>query len=264
MNEFQKYAVNPLASFRIDGQTALITGASRGIGAGIAMALAAVGAHVVLVSRTKDELDAVAKTILERGGRATVRVCDVTDASTIRSVIGDLTRLDVLVNNVGTNFPEPMVEVSDEHLDGLLDLNVRACYVTAQAAVRKMLEDPQRRDKGGVVINISSQMGHIGAPDRTVYCMTKHAVEGLTKAMAVELAPYRIRVNSIAPTFVDTPLIRRIVDTPEKHELLVSKILLGRMATVEDIAGAAVYLASPAASMVTGLSLKVDGGWTAQ
>ncbi len=141
---------------------------------------------------------------------------------------------------------------------------MRAAFLVAQAAVRKMLEDPQRAERGGAVINISSQMGHVGSPNRTAYCMSKHAVEGLTKAMAVELAPQRIRVNSSAPTFVDTPLIRRIVDTPEKHDFLVSKIPLGSMASVRDMIGAAIYLASPAAAMVTGTCLLVDGGWTAQ
>jgi NAD(P)-dependent dehydrogenase (short-subunit alcohol dehydrogenase family) len=172
--------------------------------------------------------------------------------------------LDIVVNNAGTNIPEPFLDVTDEHLDRMSDLNVRACFVVAQAAVRKMLEDPARKEKGGVVINVSSQMGHVGSPNRTVYCMNKHAIEGLTKAMAVELASTGIRINSIAPTFVDTPLIRKIIDTPEKHQFLVSKIPMGQMAKVEDIAAAAVYLASPAASMVTGTCLMVDGGWTAQ
>jgi NAD(P)-dependent dehydrogenase (short-subunit alcohol dehydrogenase family) len=155
-----------------------------------------------------------------------------------------------------------MVEVSDENLDAMLNLNVRACFVTAQAAAKKMLS--KQSDTPGVVINITSQMGHVGSPNRTVYCMTKHAVEGLTKAMAIEFADRGLRVNSIAPTFVDTPLIRSIVNTPEKQKFLVSKIPLGHMAQVEDIVGAALYLASPAARMVTGASLMVDGGWTAQ
>ena len=146
----------------------------------------------------------------------------------------------------------------------MIALNTRAVFVVAQAAARKMLQDPARRERGGAVINMSSQMGHVGSPNRTVYCMTKHAVEGLTKAMAVELAPEGIRVNSIGPTFVDTPLVRRIVDTPEKSKFVLSKIPLGRLADVSDIAAAAVYLASPAAAMVTGTCLRVDGGWTAQ
>ncbi|TDV35608.1 NAD(P)-dependent dehydrogenase (short-subunit alcohol dehydrogenase family) [Paraburkholderia caballeronis] len=254
----------PILPFRLDDRVALVTGAGRGIGAATARALADAGAEVVLVSRTRAELEAVAARIERRGGRARVHVCDVTDSAAIRAAIGGLDRLDVVVNNAGTNIPEPFVDVSDAHLDTVLDLNVRAYFVVAQAAVRKMLADPQRAARGGVVINVSSQMGHIGSPNRTAYCMTKHAVEGLTKAMAVELAPQRIRVNSVAPTFVDTALVRSIVDTQEKYDFLVSKIPLGHMAEVRDIAAAVVYLCSPAAAMVTGTSLLVDGGWTAQ
>ncbi|WP_025858324.1 SDR family NAD(P)-dependent oxidoreductase [Pseudomonas sp. CHM02] len=249
-------------SFRLDGKTALITGAGGGIGEGIALTYANAGAHVILVGRDRDPLDPVATYIRSQGGQATVAVCDVTDSTAIRALIDELPVLDILVNNAGTNFPEPMGEVSDEHLDGMLNLNVRACFVTAQAAAKKMLST--EKEVPGVVINITSQMGHIGSPNRTVYCMTKHAVEGLTKAMAIEFADRGLRVNSIAPTFVDTPLVRSIVNTPEKMQFLVSKIPLGHIAQIEDIVGAALYLASPAARMVTGASLKVDGGWTAQ
>ena len=255
-------AVLPL--FRLDGRTALVTGAGGGIGAAIAAALAEAGAHVVLVSRNASQLEAVAAQIRAAGGRAQVRICDVTQSGDVRTMINELARLDIVVNNAGTNIPEPFVEVSEEHLDFVCNLNVRAGFIVSQAAVRKMLEDPERLGKGGVVINISSQMGHVGSPNRTVYCMTKHAIEGLTKAMAIELASQGIRVNSVAPTFVDTPLIRKIVDTAEKQEFLISRIPMGRMAKVQDIAAAVLYLASPAAAMVTGTCLLVDGGWTAQ
>ncbi|WP_165878343.1 SDR family NAD(P)-dependent oxidoreductase [Pseudomonas sp. PAMC 29040] len=251
-----------LPSFRMDSKVALITGAGGGIGAGIALALASAGAHVVLLARSENSLSEVAQIIRKRGGVADVQVCDVTDSAAIRAAIQKLPKLDILVNNAGTNFPEPMLEVSDEHLDAMLDLNVRASFITAQAAAAKMLKNGSA--SGGVIINISSQMGHVGSPNRTVYCMTKHAIEGLTKAMAIEFASEGIRVNTLSPTFVDTPLVRKIVDTPEKESFLVSKIPLGRMAKIEDIVGAALYLASPAARMVTGTSLKVDGGWTAQ
>lgn len=250
--------------FRIDGQVALVTGAGRGIGAEIALQLSRAGAELVLVSRTAMELEEVAARIMSEGGRAHVRVCDVTDSARIRQVVEDLPQLDVVVNNAGNNIPEPFVDVSEAHLDALLDLNTRAVFVVAQAGVRKMLQHPARATRGGTVINISSQMGHVGSPNRTVYCMTKHAVEGLTKAMAVELAPRGIRVNSIGPTFVDTPLVRRIVDTPEKSRFVLSNIPAGRLASVTEIAAAAVYLASPAAAMITGTCLRVDGGWTAQ
>ena len=251
-------------SLRVDGQIALVTGAGRGIGATIARYLAEAGAEVVLLSRTLSELQTVAQQITDSGGRALIRQCDVTDAKALRAIIDELPRLDILVNNAGTNIPEPMIEVSDEHLDHLLNLNIRSCFIAAQAAVKKMLQDPERAKKGGSVINISSQMGHIGSPNRTVYCMTKHAIEGLTKAMAIELAEHNIRVNSVAPTFVDTPLVRQVVNTDEKRAFLFSKIPLGHLAEIEDIAAAVAYLASPAARMVTGTCLKVDGGWTAQ
>ena len=251
-------------SLRLDGQVALVTGAGRGIGATIARYLAEAGAEVVLLSRTLSELQTVAQQIAEAGGRSSIRQCDVIDSKALRAIIDELPRLDILVNNAGTNIPEPMIEVSDEHLDHLLNLNIRSCFIAAQAAVKKMLQDPDRVKKGGSVIHISSQMGHIGSPNRTVYCATKHAIEGLTKAMAIELAEQNIRVNSVAPTFVDTPLVRQVVNTDEKRAFLFSKIPLGHLAETEDIAAAVAYLASPAARMVTGTCLKVDGGWTAQ
>ena len=251
-----------LPSFRLDGKVALVTGAGTGIGAAIAIGLAESGADVLLVGRTQSSLEQTAEAVSKRGGRSRVIVCDVTQSEAVRKIISALPRLDVLINNAGTNFPEPFVDVSDEHLDTMLDLNVRAAFVVAQAAARKMLEDSSRDD--AAIINLSSQMGHVGSPNRTVYCMTKHALEGLTKAMAVELAPQKIRVNSIGPTFTDTPLVRRIVDTPEKRDFVMSKIPMGKLARLEDIMAAAVFLASPAAAMITGTHLIVDGGWTAQ
>jgi len=253
-----------IPSFRLENKLALVTGAGRGLGAAIATGFAQAGAEVVLLGRTRSYLEELSAKIGAGGGRSRVVECDVTDDKALRNAIATLPSLDIVVNNAGTNFPEPFVDVSDDHLDTMLDLNVRACFVAAQASVKKMLEDPSRAKKGGVVINISSQMGHVGSPNRTVYCMTKHALEGLTKAMAVELAPQNIRVNSIGPTFTDTPLVRKIVDTPEKREFIMSRIPLGKLATLGDIAAAAVYLASPAAAMVTGTHLIVDGGWTAQ
>jgi len=253
-----------LPSFRLDGKVALVTGAGRGLGAAIAAGFAEAGAEVILLGRTRADLEEISRQIGSGGGRSSIAACDVTDDGSVRKTIAALPNLDILVNNAGTNFPEPFTSVSDEHLDTMLDLNVRAYFVVAQAAVKKMLEDPARQANGGVVLNISSQMGHVGSPNRTVYCMTKHAVEGLTKAMAVELASRGIRVNSIGPTFVDTPLVRRIVDTPEKREFITSRIPMGTLCRVEDIMAAAVYLASPAAAMITGSHLLVDGGWTAQ
>jgi NAD(P)-dependent dehydrogenase (short-subunit alcohol dehydrogenase family) len=241
-----------------------VTGAGRGLGAETAFALSDAGAEVILLSRTREELEKVANRILSHGGRTKMLVCDLTDAVALRSQIMRLERLDVLVNNAGMNIPEPFVEVSEANLDKQLTLNVRAAFLVAQIAVLKMLEAPNRRERGGSVVNVSSQMGHVGAPRRAVYCMTKHALEGLTKAMAVELAPLNIRVNAIAPTFLDTPMTAPFFRNPEFRDWVTSRIPLGRLGRTDEVARAVVFLASPASSLITGASLAVDGGWTAQ
>ena len=245
----------------MEGRLALVTGAGSGTGRAIATELALAGADVVLVARTESSIQDAAESIREAGGRATGARCDVTDSGALRALIEGLPRLDVLVNNAGTNHPRPFAVVSDEELSALIRLNMRATYVAAQAAVKKMLS---LGTHGGSIVNITSQMGHVGSSERTVYCMTKHGVEGLTKSLAVELAPWNIRVNSVAPTFVDTPLIRRIVNTSELRASLLARIPIGRMARELDIAAAVAYLVSPLAAMVTGTCLRVDGGWTAQ
>jgi len=251
-------------SFRVDGMTALITGAGTGLGAGAAVALAQAGAEVILLGRTESTLAETAEQIHATGGVADVIVCDVCDRESVRDRIAGLKRLDILVNNAGVNHPQPFTEVSDERLDQIVNLNVLATFVVAQAATRKMLEAPDRKERGGAVINMSSQMGHVGAPTRTVYCMSKHAIEGLTKAMAVELAEHGIRVNSICPTFTDTPLVRWLLQSADRRDEVISHIPMGRMGKVEDVMAAVVYLASPAAAMITGTHLIIDGGWTAQ
>jgi NAD(P)-dependent dehydrogenase (short-subunit alcohol dehydrogenase family) len=246
-------------NFRLDGKTALVTGAGRGIGRAVALALAAAGAELVLVSRTKGQLDEVACEIEKDGGKARALSFDVADTAAVRGAFGGLDRLDILVNNAGLNRPQPFLEVDEPTLDLLLGLNVRAAFLVAQAAARLMVAQG-----GGVIINMSSQMGHVGSErDRTVYVMTKHAVEGLTKAMAVELAPKGVRVVSVAPTFVQTPLTKPFFDDPQTRKWIIDRIPLGRGGTVEEVAQAVVFLASPAASLVTGSSLLVDGGWTA-
>jgi NAD(P)-dependent dehydrogenase (short-subunit alcohol dehydrogenase family) len=193
-----------------------------------------------------------------------VIVCDVTKGEQVNSALACLERLDILLNNAGMNIPEPFVDVSEAHLDDMIALNVRAAFLVAQAAVRKMLQDPDRRERGGSIINVTSQMGRVGAERRTVYCMTKHAIEGLTKAMAVELAPINIRVNAIAPTFLETPMTASFFADPEFRTWVTSRIPLGRIGRIDEVTGAVVFLASPAASLITGTSLAIDGGWTAR
>jgi NAD(P)-dependent dehydrogenase (short-subunit alcohol dehydrogenase family) len=246
-------------SFRLDGQVALVSGAGRGIGRGCALALAEAGAEVIALSRTGPELLSLVDEIEAAGGRARPLVCDVTDTVAVRSGIEGLEKLDVLVNNAGSNQPQPFLEVEDAVLDRLLTLNLRAAFVVAQAAARVIA-----RNGGGAIVNMSSQMGHVGGARRSVYCATKHALEGLTKAMAIDLAPHKIRVNTVAPTFVETPLTRPFFDDPGFKSAVLDQILFGRLAQIEEVAAAVVYLASPAAAMVTGTSLLVDGGWTAR
>ena len=252
------------SQFRLDGRSALVTGAGRGIGRACALALAQAGAEVWLLARTREEIERAVSEIRNAGGKAHAVACDVTDSQALKSVIGRLHTLDVLVNNAGSNIPEPFVEVSEEHLDRLLALNVRSAFLVAQAAAKKMLEHPARKERGGAILHMSSQMGHVGAVNRSVYCLTKHALEGLTKATALELAPHGIRVISIAPTFVETPMTRPMLARPEFGEWVKSRIPAGRVGQPEEVAAAVVFAASPAASLVTGTSLLVDGGWTAQ
>ncbi len=237
----------------LDGKIALVTGAGRGIGRAAALALVKAGAHVVAVARTQDDLESLA---VEAQGRVTPLVADVLDPA-FHIQIEAMPALDILVNNAGGNRPKMMVDVDDETLDWMINLNVRSVYQVARAAARVMRS-------GGVIINMSSQMGHVGSPKRTVYCMTKHAVEGLTKAMAVELAPVGIRVVSVAPTFVVTPMTEGMFENPEFKSFVYGMVPMKALPEPEDIAQAIVFLASPAARFITGDSLRIDGGWTAQ
>jgi NAD(P)-dependent dehydrogenase (short-subunit alcohol dehydrogenase family) len=246
-------------SFRLDGKRALVTGAGRGIGLAAAAALAEAGAHVTLLARTRDEIEAAAAAIRSRGQQAEALTLDVTDLLAMQKAIADAEPFNILVNNAGTNRPKLLLDVTVEDFDAIMGLNVRAAYFVAQAVARQLIAAKQP----GSIINVSSQMGHVGAAKRTVYCASKHAMEGFTKAMAIELAPHGVRVNTLGPTFLETPLTKPFFDNAAFKAEVLGKIKLGRLGKVEDVLGAVLFLASDASALVTGTSIVVDGGWTA-
>jgi NAD(P)-dependent dehydrogenase (short-subunit alcohol dehydrogenase family) len=246
-------------SMRLDGRRALVAGAGRGIGAAAAAALADAGATVALASRSREELEAVATALRERGGRAEVLPLDVTDADAMRDSVAATGPYDILVNSAGTNRPATLADTPDADIDHLLNLNVRASLLLAREVSNGMI----RAGRGGSLITVSSQMGHVGGPKRSVYCATKHAMEGMTKALAWELGPHGIRVNTLCPTFIETEMTRPMFADLEFRRFVESKIALGRLGRLEDVMGAVLFLASDASALVTGSALMVDGGWTA-
>jgi NAD(P)-dependent dehydrogenase (short-subunit alcohol dehydrogenase family) len=252
--------LTPTPSFRLDGRRALITGGGRGIGLAAASALAAAGAHVTLAARTQAEIEEAAAAIRARGDKAEPLVLDVTDLDAVQGAIARAEPFEILVNNAGTNRPAYLMDVKVEDFDFIFGLNVRAAFFTAQAVARRLIA--ARRP--GSIINISSQMGHVGAARRTVYCASKHAMEGFTKAMAIELAPHNIRVNSLGPTFLETPMTRPFFQNEAFRTEVLAKIKFGRLGQLDEITGAIVFLASDASSLMTGSALVVDGGWTAE
>lgn len=248
-----------MPSFRLDGKRALVTGAGRGIGLAIARALAGAGAAVTLCARSADEITAASDGLLAEGFHADTMAADVTDVAGFAALIAARPAFDVFVNNAGTNRPKPLAEVTEDDFDAVLNLNLRAALFAAQAVTGRMLAEGRR----GSVINMSSQMGHVGAVNRTLYCASKWALEGFTKALAVELGPHGIRVNTICPTFIETPMTKAYFEDPAFRAQVLSKIKLGRLGHVDDVTGAAVFLASDASSLMTGSALMLDGGWTA-
>ncbi|MCI5078128.1 SDR family NAD(P)-dependent oxidoreductase [Oricola sp.] len=251
--------VAAVPNFRLDGRRALVTGAGRGIGRAIAETYAAAGAAVTLCARTGEEISAVADGLRSQGLQADVLVADVTDIEAFGREVAQRPAFDILVNNAGTNRPKPQLEVTAEDYDAVMNVNMRAAYFVTQAVTRRMIEE----ERAGSVINMSSQMGHVGAANRTLYCASKWALEGFTKALAVELGPHGIRVNTICPTFIETPMTQPFFEDETFRTSVLSKIKLGRLGQVDDVAGAALFLASDAASLMTGSAMMLDGGWTA-
>lgn len=252
-----KLPVTP--SFALDGKRALVTGASRGIGMGAAVALAKAGSDVTLAARSEKDLQGVCDALTEQGASASAVALDVTDIAAVAEFVENEKPFDILINNAGINRPGPIETITPEDFDAVMNVNLRAAYFVAQSVVKKMTS----AGNGGVIINTSSQMGHVGGIDRTVYCSSKFAIEGFSKALAIETAPHNIRVNTICPTFIATPLTKSTLDDPERVAWIKSKIKLGRIGQIEDLMGAFVFLSSDAASLITGTSLLVDGGWTA-
>jgi NAD(P)-dependent dehydrogenase (short-subunit alcohol dehydrogenase family) len=246
-------------NFRVDGQRALVTGASRGIGFAAATALALAGASVTLVSRSRDELDQACDRIRQMGGVCDSLVLNVTDADAVSTQLGEREPFQILVNNAGMNRPKPLVQLVDEDIDAVLDLNVKAVFHVTRVVVKGLLNAGQR----GSIIHLSSQMGHVGSPNRTIYCASKHAVEGMSKALAWELGLAGIRVNTVCPTFIETDMTAEMFEDQAFRAQVVSKIALGRLGRIEEIMGAIVFLASEASSLMTGSALMLDGGWTA-
>jgi NAD(P)-dependent dehydrogenase (short-subunit alcohol dehydrogenase family) len=247
-------------SFQLDGRRALVAGASSGIGRGAAVALAAAGAEVTLLARRAAALLQLCDQILAEGGKASILSADITDLSAMREALQAQGPFDILVNSAGLARHTPALEASAEDFDAVMEVNLRAAFFLTREVARGLIAV----GKPGSLINISSQMGHVGGPERAVYAASKHALEGMTKAMALEWAPHGIRVNTLCPTFIRTPLGEQTLQNPERKAWILSKIKLGRVGEVEDLMGPVVFLASEASAMMTGTHLIIDGGWTAE
>ncbi|MDA7741663.1 SDR family oxidoreductase [Pelagibacteraceae bacterium] len=253
-----------LKKINLKNKTALVTGAGKGLGKACAIALAEAGARVIILSRTKSDLDKVSKIIRKTKGSSKSFVCDVTQLEEIKKILQKITRLDILVNNAGNNRPEHFTKVKQENMEYLTNLNMKAAFNVAQLCSQKMVKAKNRKKIGGSIIHMSSQLGKVGCEGRNVYNMNKFGVEGLARGMAVELAGYNIRVNTVCPTFVETPMVKKFFKNKNFKDQMLRNIPLGRVAQESDVATAVAFLAADSSEMITGTSLVVDGGWTAQ
>ncbi len=252
-----------LKKINLKNKTALVTGAGKGIGMACAIALAEAGANLIIISRTQKDLDKVSKIIKKLKVKCTSYACDVTNYSQIKSFISKQKKIDILVNNAGKNIPEHFTKVKKINMEYLVKLNTMATFNVAQLCALKMLENKNRKKIGGSIINMSSQMGHVGGPIRSVYNMTKAGLEGLTRGMAIDLAKDNIRVNTVCPTFIVTPMTKKFLKNKKFKNDMLKNIPLGRFAQTSDVATTVAFLASDSSSMITGTSILVDGGWTA-
>jgi NAD(P)-dependent dehydrogenase (short-subunit alcohol dehydrogenase family) len=253
-----------LKKYNLKNKYALVTGAGKGLGRACAIALAEAGCNLIIVSRTKKDLDSVSKIIKKLKVKCKSYACDITNYNQIKSIVNQQQRLDILVNNAGNNIPEHFTKVKTKNMEYLVKINTIASFNVAQLCALKMIKLKNRKKIGASIINMSSQMGHVGGPIRSVYNMNKWGLEGLTKGMAVDLAKYNIRVNTVAPTFVVTPMTKKFLKNKKFRKETLNNIPLGRFAEMSEIASTVVFLASDAASMIHGTSILVDGGWTAK
>ena len=253
-----------LKNYNLKNKTAVVTGAGKGLGRACAIALAESGANLVIISRTKKDLDEVSKKVKKLKVKCKSYVCDITKYNEIKDIINKQNKIDILINNAGNNIPEHFTKVKTKNMEYLVKINTVATFNLAQLCSLKMIKSKNRKKIGGAIVNMSSQMGHVGGPIRSVYNMNKWGLEGLTKGMSLDLAKYNIRVNTVCPTFVVTPMTKKFLKNKKFKRETLNNIPLGRFAELSEIASAVVFLASDAASMITGTSLLVDGGWTAK
>ena len=253
-----------LKNYNLKNKTAVVTGAGKGLGRACAIALAEAGANLVIISRTKKDLDEVSKVIKKLRSKCKSYVCDITNYNEIKDIISKQAKIDILVNNAGNNIPEHFTKVKTKNMEYLVKINTVATFNIAQLCALKMIKSKNRKKIGGAIVNMSSQMGHVGGPIRSVYNMNKWGLEGLTKGMSLDLAKYNIRVNTVCPTFVVTPMTKKFLKNKKFKRETLNNIPLGRFAELSEVSSAVVFLASDAASMITGTSLLVDGGWTAK